>query len=160
MPFELGPKAKTSGYRLAAYETIGSTSTEALERAREGDPGRLWIVAKAQTAGHGRRGRAWETASGNLAASLLLRVSSPPAMIATLGFVAGLAVESAIRGVAAISSPYWGEADSERPWDRAFRAPKRLLPLRRLRGRRWCQILGLLARPAPAESTFLQREGK
>ena len=72
MAFALGPSATAAGYRLAAYETIGSTSTEALERARQGDAGRLWIVARAQTAGHGRRGRPWATPSGNLAASLLL----------------------------------------------------------------------------------------
>lgn len=97
MAFALGPKATAAGYRLAAYETIGSTSTEALERARAGEAGRLWVVSRAQTAGHGRRGRAWETAIGNLAASLLLRLASPPALTATLGFVAGLALESAIR---------------------------------------------------------------
>jgi BirA family transcriptional regulator, biotin operon repressor / biotin---[acetyl-CoA-carboxylase] ligase len=97
MAFTLGPKAQAAGYRVVAFETIGSTSTEALERAKAGDPGQLWVVAKAQTSGRGRRGRAWETAKGNLAASLLLRLSLPPAQIATLGFVAGLALDAAIR---------------------------------------------------------------
>jgi BirA family biotin operon repressor/biotin-[acetyl-CoA-carboxylase] ligase len=100
MPFALGPRATAGGYRLAAYETIGSTSTEALARARAGDPGRLWVVSGEQTAGHGRRGRAWQTQSGNLAASLLLRLPSSATASATLGFAAGLALEAAIRACA------------------------------------------------------------
>ena len=100
MGFTLGSRARASGYRLAAYETIGSTSTEAFERARAGDPGRLWVASKEQTAGRGRRGRRWETASGNLAASLLLIDPARGSMAATLGFVAGLALEGAVRACA------------------------------------------------------------
>ncbi len=100
MAFALGPKATSRGYRLFAFDTIGSTSAEAAGRAREGDPGRLWIVAKEQTAGHGRRGRPWQTPSGNLAASLLVLLPGPPAQAATLGFAAGLALEAAIRASA------------------------------------------------------------
>jgi BirA family biotin operon repressor/biotin-[acetyl-CoA-carboxylase] ligase len=99
MGFALGPIAEEAGYRLAAYDTIGSTSTEALARARAGDPGKLWVVSREQTAGHGRRGRAWSTPPGNLAASLLLNLpSSQSSFAATLGFVAGLALSDAIRG--------------------------------------------------------------
>jgi len=99
MAFALGPKALSSGYRLAAFDTIGSTSSEAIGRARKGDPGRLWVVATEQTAGHGRRGRPWQTPSGNLAASLLMLVPVSSAGAATLGFAAALALEDAIRAV-------------------------------------------------------------
>lgn len=97
MNFALGPDALAAGYRLAAFETIGSTSTEALERASQGDPGRLWVVAGEQTAGRGRRGRNWQTPPGNLAATLLLVFPAPQPKLATLGFAAGLAVTEAIR---------------------------------------------------------------
>ena len=100
MAWRLGQKALSHGYRLAAFETIGSTSSEALARASAGDTGRLWVVAGAQTAGHGRRGRAWQTPPGNLAASLLLIAPAGEAAPATLGFAAGLALESAIRACA------------------------------------------------------------
>lgn len=100
MAFNLSPIAVESGYRLAAYDAIGSTSTEALERAKAGDSGRLWVVAREQTAGHGRRGRAWSTPPGNLAASLLLRLDSAASQTATLGFAAGLALSEAIRSSA------------------------------------------------------------
>jgi BirA family biotin operon repressor/biotin-[acetyl-CoA-carboxylase] ligase len=100
MEFALGPQALAAGYRLAPFETIGSTSTEARARAGAGDPGRLWVVAAAQTAGHGRRGRPWETAKGNLAASLLMPQHASAGHGATLGFAAGLALENAIRACA------------------------------------------------------------
>jgi BirA family biotin operon repressor/biotin-[acetyl-CoA-carboxylase] ligase len=100
MGFQLGSKALAAGYRLASYETIGSTSSEAQSRASAGDPGRLWVAASEQTAGHGRRGRPWQTPAGNLAASLLIIRPGLGSAAATLGFAAGLALEAAIRAVA------------------------------------------------------------
>jgi len=41
MAFTLGPAAIDAGFRLAAYDEIGSTNAEALARAGAGDPGRL-----------------------------------------------------------------------------------------------------------------------
>src|SRR3569623_1208842 len=86
------------GYRLSGYDEIGSPSTEASEAAQRGDVGEVWFAALKQTAGRGRRGRAWETPSGNLAASLMIVPHCDPAVAATLGFVAGVAL---IRSLAA-----------------------------------------------------------
>lgn len=96
MSFLLSPVAHASGYRLIAYDTIGSTSAEAMRLARDGDPGRLWIVSGEQTEGHGRRGRPWQTPRGNIAASLFIRVPGEGSQSATLGFAAGLALYQAI----------------------------------------------------------------
>lgn len=101
MAFALGPGARAADYRLAAYDTIGSTNAEAMARAHAGDPGRLWVVASEQTAGKGRRGRAWDTERGNLAASLLCVFEPAPEAPATLGFVAGLALIDALQATAA-----------------------------------------------------------
>jgi BirA family biotin operon repressor/biotin-[acetyl-CoA-carboxylase] ligase len=95
MGFELGQAAAAAGYQLLAFDRIGSTNAEAQERARAGAEGPLWVVAREQTEGRGRRGRAWETPRGNLAASLLLTVDMPRPQAATLGFVAGLALNEA-----------------------------------------------------------------
>lgn len=100
MGFELGPVAAAAGYQLLAFDRIGSTNAEAQTRARAGAEGPLWVVAGEQTAGRGRRGRPWETPSGNLAASLLLTVDMPQPKAATLGFVAGLALNEAVAKVA------------------------------------------------------------
>jgi BirA family biotin operon repressor/biotin-[acetyl-CoA-carboxylase] ligase len=100
MKFVLGRRAEEAGYRLTAFAEIGSTNAEALVRARQGEEGGLWFVSPHQTAGRGRRGRAWETQVGNLAASLLLVVGNDPTRAATLSFVAGLALDEALRTIA------------------------------------------------------------
>ncbi len=88
-----------AGYRLTAFDEIGSTNAEALERAATGDRGNHWLVTTLQTAGRGRRGRPWQTSRGNLAATHLAVLDLPSAMAATLGFVAGLSLDEAIRRV-------------------------------------------------------------
>ncbi|MBX3580002.1 MAG: biotin--[acetyl-CoA-carboxylase] ligase [Rhizobiaceae bacterium] len=97
--FSLAPTAFAAGYRLEAHESVGSTNALALDRARAGDPGRLWIVSKKQESGRGRRGRPWATAEGNLAATLLLADGIDLKNAATLGFVAGLALAEALDAV-------------------------------------------------------------
>jgi len=99
MTFSLGPRAVSAGYRLAAFDSIGSTNAEALSRAREGERGPIWFVTSEQTAGRGRRNRAWIAPRGNLASSILEVIDVSPAMAATLGFAAGLALEAALRKV-------------------------------------------------------------
>ena len=99
MGFILSPLAAAQGYRLTAFDRVGSTNTLALEHAREGDPGSHWLVSKRQEAGKGRRGRVWETPEGNLAATLLLVPDFEIKVAATLGFVAGLALSDALAAV-------------------------------------------------------------
>lgn len=98
--FALGPRAAAAGYRLLAFDRVGSTNAEALALAKAGDPGRVWVVAAEQTEGRGRRGRQWYTPPGNLAASIFLVAGNEPSRAATLGFVGGLALEEALRTVA------------------------------------------------------------
>ena len=88
----LHPEAGAKGVRLVAHETLGSTSAEALARARAGDRGPLWVTAARQTAGRGRRGNVWASEPGNLYASLLLTDVAPAAHLPELCFVVALAV--------------------------------------------------------------------
>jgi BirA family biotin operon repressor/biotin-[acetyl-CoA-carboxylase] ligase len=97
MKFALGPRATSAGYRLAAFDQIGSTNAEAMARARAGERGPIWFVTPEQTAGRGRRQRAWIAPRGNLASSILEVMDVPPATAATLGFAAGLALEGALQ---------------------------------------------------------------
>jgi len=76
---------------IEAYETLDSTNAEARRRAEAGEAGPVWITAALQTAGRGRRGRAWSTQTGNLAATLLTATDAPAAEAAQLSFVAALA---------------------------------------------------------------------
>ena len=100
MTFHLAPTALAEGYRLEAHDVVGSTNALALDHARAGDPGRLWVVSKKQESGRGRRGRAWATPEGNLAATLLVVIENDLKQAATLGFVAGLALADALEAVA------------------------------------------------------------
>lgn len=76
---------------IEAFDELDSTNAEARRRAEAGEGGPVWITALRQTAGRGRRGRAWTTSTGNLAATLLLTTDKPPAEAAQLSFVAALA---------------------------------------------------------------------
>lgn len=104
MAFTLGPHAQSAGYRLATFDQIGSTNSEAMARARAGERGPMWFVATEQTAGRGRRHRPWIAPRGNLASSVLETIEVAPAVAATLGFAAGLALEAALRAVAGPAS--------------------------------------------------------
>jgi BirA family biotin operon repressor/biotin-[acetyl-CoA-carboxylase] ligase len=96
MAFSLGPRAVAAGYQLAVLDSVGSTNTEALERARAGERSPTWLVATRQTAGKGRRQRAWSAPPGNLAGSVLEILDVTPPVAATLGFAAGLAIGAAL----------------------------------------------------------------
>jgi BirA family biotin operon repressor/biotin-[acetyl-CoA-carboxylase] ligase len=104
MAFSLGPRATSAGYRLAAFDHIGSTNAEAMARARGGERGPIWFVTSEQTAGRGRRHRPWIAPRGNLASSVLEVIEVPPAVAATLGFAAGLALEAALQRVSVEAS--------------------------------------------------------
>jgi BirA family transcriptional regulator, biotin operon repressor / biotin---[acetyl-CoA-carboxylase] ligase len=114
MTFSLGPRAQSAGYHLAAFDQIGSTNAEAMSRARDGEPGPMWFVTSEQTAGRGRRQRAWIVPRGNLASSILEVTDVSPAVAATLGFAAGLALETALQKVSIEAALRMGGSDQLR----------------------------------------------
>ncbi len=99
-----------AGARHLSFDTLGSTNAEALARARAGERGPLWITAKRQDAGRGRRGSTWVSPAGNLYATLLLTEPSPPAAAPQLSFVAALALHDALCRMRAAARP---RAESE-----------------------------------------------
>jgi BirA family transcriptional regulator, biotin operon repressor / biotin---[acetyl-CoA-carboxylase] ligase len=123
---QLDRETAAAGVRLLARETVGSTNAEALSLARAGETGPLWITARRQSAGRGRRGRVWVSEAGNLYASLLLTNPSPRERAAELSFVAAVAVYHAVAGLAPASA---GRL--------AFKWPNDLL----IDGKKFCGIL-------------------
>jgi BirA family biotin operon repressor/biotin-[acetyl-CoA-carboxylase] ligase len=87
-----GVPSASEGPPVVVLDEIDSTNAEARRRAEAGEAGPLWLLGLRQTAGRGRRGRAWETGEGNLAATLLFSTDKPPAEAAQVSFVAALAV--------------------------------------------------------------------
>jgi BirA family biotin operon repressor/biotin-[acetyl-CoA-carboxylase] ligase len=86
-----------AAYRLVHYATVGSTNDEAKRLARATAEEGTLVWGYEQTAGRGRRGRAWVSPPGNLYASLILRPRCPIDQAAQLGFVAALAVGDTLR---------------------------------------------------------------
>lgn len=74
--------------------TVGSTNDWLLAAAPDLIDGH-WVIADRQTAGRGRRGRAWSDGAGNLMASVLVRSTGP---VQQLSFVAALALRAALVG--------------------------------------------------------------
>lgn len=60
-----------------------------------------WILAHAQTAARGRRGRAWASPQGNFSATLAMQAAGDPAGAALRSFVASLALYDTLAKVVA-----------------------------------------------------------
>lgn len=81
------------GRRVLA--SVDSTMAEAA-RIAPALSGPEWVLALEQTAGHGRRGRAWSSGRGNFMASLVMRPEESPETVALRSFVAALALRDAL----------------------------------------------------------------
>ena len=108
--FDLGAvEAGLAGTRFAGlvrhFESVGSTSTLALEAAQAGETGGVW-VADEQTAGRGRGGHLWLSAAGDglyvsalvtpkllLSEALLVPLATGLAAKAAIEEVTGLAID-------------------------------------------------------------------
>jgi BirA family biotin operon repressor/biotin-[acetyl-CoA-carboxylase] ligase len=94
---------------LEIIGTAGSTSTLAMQRARDGAPSGTVIAAEWQTAGRGRHGRSWHTGlAGGLTFSLVWRFAQGAAVLSGLSLAGGVALVRAIRS--------FGAADAGLKW--------------------------------------------
>lgn len=89
----------TPGVRTDWLDSVDSTNDEARRRALAGECGPLWIAARRQKAGRGRRGREWVDLTGNLYATGLYVLDARPAEAAQLSFAAALAASEACESV-------------------------------------------------------------
>jgi BirA family transcriptional regulator, biotin operon repressor / biotin---[acetyl-CoA-carboxylase] ligase len=69
-------------------------------RAAEGAPEGLWLRADRQDSGRGRMGRDWDSPTGNLYASTIIRLRAGDPPPSTLAFAAALAAHATIRLIA------------------------------------------------------------
>jgi len=81
---------------IRRFDEIDSTNEEARRLGDRGEQGPVWIVAARQTAGRGRRGRAWESPSGNFMGTLYLTPRCGAREAGELSFVAAVAVHDAV----------------------------------------------------------------
>lgn len=86
------------GNRLEYFDETDSTNIRARKLAEEGAPHGTLVVADSQSAGKGRRGRAWISPKGvGIWMSLVLRPPIRPADASMLTLVAGMAVVKGVR---------------------------------------------------------------
>ncbi|WP_043948897.1 biotin--[acetyl-CoA-carboxylase] ligase [Candidatus Phaeomarinobacter ectocarpi] len=84
---------------LHHHAQIDSTNEEARRLASSGARGPAWICADTQSAGRGRRGRAWMSEPGNLFCTHLYAPECPLPRAAELSFVTALSVHDAVEGL-------------------------------------------------------------
>lgn len=91
---------KWAGQKLEYFDSLGSTNVQAKILAEAGAKEGTLVVANAQTAGRGRRGRSWSSPAGkNLYFSLLLRPNFIPDKAPMLTLLMALAVQGAIEEI-------------------------------------------------------------
>ena len=74
--------------------SLDSTNAHAMRLAASSGP--AWFLALEQTAGKGRRARAWASPRGNFHATLLIHPPGPAAQVALRSFVAAVALREAL----------------------------------------------------------------
>lgn len=90
-----------SGISVRLIEATGSTNADLLALAEHRGawtPG-TWLVALRQDAGRGRRGRQWDSATGNFHGSTMLVVDATWPPLPSLSLVTGIAVYEAVAQV-------------------------------------------------------------
>ena len=83
-------------FAIQHLERVGSTNDEARRQALLGAPHGTVVHADEQTAGRGRRERAWYSPPGNLYMSVLLRIGSATARLTELSFVTAVAAADTV----------------------------------------------------------------
>lgn len=93
-----GLGAQAAGITVEICNTVDSTNTQLMLRAAQGARSGLAFAAEAQSAGRGRRGRAWQSGIGStLTFSLLWRFAQGARELAGLSLAVGVALARALR---------------------------------------------------------------
>lgn len=85
--------------RVRVIAETGSTNADLRALAADWPEGQ-WLRAERQTAGRGRLGRAWESQSGNLQASTVIRLRRDDPPVSGLGLLMGVIAHSAVSALA------------------------------------------------------------
>ncbi|MBE2252258.1 MAG: biotin--[acetyl-CoA-carboxylase] ligase [Myxococcus sp.] len=107
---ELSPLLATHdlGRTLHHHERLGSTNAEAFQLAQAGAFHGEVVIAEEQTAGKGRRGRAWVSPPGkNLAMSIVLRPEISPSRAPEVTLVAAVALAETLKEAGAPARIKW-----------------------------------------------------
>ena len=102
---EAGLETAWAGRPCVYWDVVDSTNLVAKQMAAQGAPHGLLVIAGQQTAGRGRRGRAWETAQDeNIMMTLLLRPNLAGEAIVQLSLVCAIAVARGIEAATGLEA--------------------------------------------------------
>ncbi len=100
-----GLSTHTFGKTICFEKEVDSTNRLARKLAAEGADHGTLVVADAQNAGRGRRGRSWQTPAGEaIAMSVILRPSMHPSSVSMLSLYTAIAVAQGIRRVTGLDA--------------------------------------------------------
>ena len=87
----------SDGIRILRYGVLDSTNEQAKTLIEAGFSEKFVVSSDRQTDARGRNGRQWQSLPGNLACSIVVCPSVPPARLSELSFVASVAVQRCIK---------------------------------------------------------------
>lgn len=93
--------------RIEGKDETGSTNDDAKALARSGTPEGTAVLAARQTAGRGRLGRAWESPSGGVYVSVVLRPDAPLAELTPLPLVVSIGVARGLESLGFSAGLKW-----------------------------------------------------
>ena len=127
-----------AGKPLHYFPSTDSTNVRAKHLAEEGAPHGTLVVADQQTAGRGRRGRAWISPAGtNLYYTLLLRPEITPDKASMLTLVMALAIARGIRRIFGANAATGNQTANASASDVGIKWPNDIV----INGRKACGIL-------------------
>lgn len=98
-------KTRWAGHPVCYYESVGSTNQQAKLNAENGCGQGTLVVADMQTAGRGRRGKAWSSPPGtNVYFTLILKPEYDPDCVSMVTLVMALAVAEGIRATCGVEA--------------------------------------------------------
>ena len=86
-------------WQIQRFDEVSSTQDIATEKARQGAPAGTVIVATSQSKGRGRSGNNWDSLTGNLFCSLVLRPDIEPAQSGQYSFLIAIALNRALSDI-------------------------------------------------------------
>ena len=107
--FDLSRRGRLTAFvaQIRSIQETGSTNDDVAALARDGAEEGLWLRAERQRVGKGRQGRAWQSPSGNLHASTLVRLRPGDPLAPTLALVAAVALHEVVSRYAPAARIKW-----------------------------------------------------
>ncbi|MCX2819210.1 biotin--[acetyl-CoA-carboxylase] ligase [Haladaptatus sp. F3-133] len=105
--YRLGGRTRYVGHGIEYHDTVESTNSVAVERAREDVNEGYVVLANEQTGGRGRRRRDWSSPSGGIWTSVVLRPELAPRDASLVTLAASVAVARAVEKTGVDATIKW-----------------------------------------------------